>query len=1037
MRLQLRAVEVSGLVAVLPAASADAAATGLPESLASPLLVELDRLQVEDIVVEDAEGQVVFQAEAFSAAATVFDSIEFHRAALQLADGQLTAHGHAGLSNPYALAFEGEGRYRLNIEGSPEPLSLAAALGLEGEAGSYRLALDGSAELDRLEVEADGVVDLAATRFEGRVSWRDLAWPLSAGTAQVESRRGEALLAGWLDGWSLEGEAELAAPDLAEGVLTFRAEGDAERARIVVPEARVLGGRLDGEGRYDWSQGGAFEARLELDGISVAPLYPDFPTILSGGLAVAGGLEPLVLDFSAEALRAQVDDRVITANGRAVHRPGEWRFDAFVVRSNGSLLRVDGSLERPEGVAFEAEIADLSEFLPGASGRLGGNGRYALREDAPSLVFDLEGSRLAWQDFSAESLHAVASPPAAADALASLRVDATDARAGSLLFDRLGLQAEIARSGQELRFEAAQGEYRLSASLPGRIPNLAEAWRDWRWEGQLADLTIESGQETLLRQDESAPLEVALDEVVLQTACLAVASRARSCLEGGWSTEAGLSARADLERVPLQLLGLAAGSFEISHEVDGEAEFRLPPGAGPQADALFILSPGAIRFAEDPRPIFETGEGRLGLKVSNGAITAGTFDLPITGQGRIDLDYSVADLALGMQAPVKGRLVAEFEDLDVLAMFIPIADELRGSLDTDLVLDGTIERPFMRGRLELSDGFVRHAASGLVLSEIQVNGQVDGGGVISLSGQFRATEGVGHLEGLIDLSDLLEPSVQLDVTGENLKLFDTPDLQLVADSDIRLAWTEGAVHIDGQVTIPSALLAPSVLPATPVVESPDVEITAGQLPETAAVEKKRPTVEVYGGLDLVLGDDVNIDLSVTEADLTGRARFDWSGPVLPMAQGGFEISGLVLAYGQRLEITEGRIGFPSVPADNPHLNIRAERQIYGNSEVRLAGLWITGTLRRPLIEPYTTPITTRERAQTLLVTGSDFNMERGSGAVSVGTYIAPRVFISYGVGVFDEDQVISVRYDLGSGWGVMATSGERQTGIDMSYTIER
>jgi translocation and assembly module TamB len=63
-------------------------------------------------------------------------------------------------------------------------------------------------------------------------------------------------------------------------------------------------------------------------------------------------------------------------------------------------------------------------------------------------------------------------------------------------------------------------------------------------------------------------------------------------------------------------------------------------------------------------------------------------------------------------------------------------------------------------------------------------------------------------------------------------------------------------------------------------------------------------------------------------------------------------------------------------------------------------------------------------------------MERGSGAVSVGTYIAPRVFISYGVGVFDDENVISVRYDLGRGWGVMATSGERQTGVDMSYTIE-
>ena len=44
--------------------------------------------------------------------------------------------------------------------------------------------------------------------------------------------------------------------------------------------------------------------------------------------------------------------------------------------------------------------------------------------------------------------------------------------------------------------------------------------------------------------------------------------------------------------------------------------------------------------------------------------------------------------------------------------------------------------------------------------------------------------------------------------------------------------------------------------------------------------------------------------------------------------------------------------------------------------------------------------------------------------------------VSYGVGVFDDQNVLSIRYDLGRGWGVKATSGERQTGVDISYTVE-
>lgn len=126
-----------------------------------------------------------------------------------------------------------------------------------------------------------------------------------------------------------------------------------------------------------------------------------------------------------------------------------------------------------------------------------------------------------------------------------------------------------------------------------------------------------------------------------------------------------------------------------------------------------------------------------------------------------------------------------------------------------------------------------------------------------------------------------------------------------------------------------------------------------------------------------------------------------------------------------------------MPADNPHLNIRAERPIYGNSEIRRAGVFVNGTLRRFAMEPYTDPPTNRDRARTLLITGSDFNMEEGTGAVDIGTYIAPRIFVSYGVGVFSDENVFSVRYDLGRGWGVKATSGQKQTGLDMSYTIER
>jgi translocation and assembly module TamB len=136
-------------------------------------------------------------------------------------------------------------------------------------------------------------------------------------------------------------------------------------------------------------------------------------------------------------------------------------------------------------------------------------------------------------------------------------------------------------------------------------------------------------------------------------------------------------------------------------------------------------------------------------------------------------------------------------------------------------------------------------------------------------------------------------------------------------------------------------------------------------------------------------------------------------------------------------INNGHISFPGVLADNPLLNIRAERDIFGNTQIRTAGVQLIGTLKRPQLQAYTVPATNQDRAWTLLVTGTDFDQGQGVGGFDVGTYIAPRLYVSYGISLFEDENVVSARYDLKKGFGIKVTSGQRETGLDVSYTIER
>jgi translocation and assembly module TamB len=244
------------------------------------------------------------------------------------------------------------------------------------------------------------------------------------------------------------------------------------------------------------------------------------------------------------------------------------------------------------------------------------------------------------------------------------------------------------------------------------------------------------------------------------------------------------------------------------------------------------------------------------------------------------------------------------------------------------------------------------------------------------------------------------------------------------------------LKLDGRIDIPKALLAPKMSLDAVKNESSDIEVVDGA--EYRKIVEPEAPMAISGSIEVALGDKVHVDLAGARAQLGGNVVLNWTeDEPVPVANGAIAVTGEYKAYGQLLEIEDSSIRFPAVPADNPRLNIRAVREIYGSRKVEQAGVWITGTAQRPDIRLYTNPTTTEEKAFSFLVTGSDFDYAGGVGAVSLGTYVLPRLYVSYGIGLFDTGNVISGRFDLSRRWGIKASSGERDTGVDVSFTVDR
>ncbi|MEN1729135.1 MAG: translocation/assembly module TamB domain-containing protein, partial [Pseudomonadota bacterium] len=176
-----------------------------------------------------------------------------------------------------------------------------------------------------------------------------------------------------------------------------------------------------------------------------------------------------------------------------------------------------------------------------------------------------------------------------------------------------------------------------------------------------------------------------------------------------------------------------------------------------------------------------------------------------------------------------------------------------------------------------------------------------------------------------------------------------------------------------------------------------------------------------------------------ETDLAGEVELLWNeGEALPRSRGVIRLpEGTFEAYGQNLEIENGEIILSNQPITDPRLDIDAVREVFGDPAVERAGVSIRGNAQAPVIQLFTDPPTSEEKALAYVLTGADFDHAGGQGAVNVGLYLLPKLFVSYGIGLFESGNVLSGRYELSRRWGVRVVSGERDTGVDLSYAVDR
>jgi translocation and assembly module TamB len=421
---------------------------------------------------------------------------------------------------------------------------------------------------------------------------------------------------------------------------------------------------------------------------------------------------------------------------------------------------------------------------------------------------------------------------------------------------------------------------------------------------------------------------------------------------------------------------------------------------------------------------------------------------------------------------LSGRLTGKMREQGLVALLLPgVIQESRGSLTVDLTAGGKWNQPVFSGRLTLAEAGAYLPAAGIELKDLGATAEVKGDR-LHLS-EFVVSSGAGQLRGsgFARVKNWRIAEYQAKLVGEKFQAVDLPELQAQIDPDLRIEGTPEGLHIDGRVTV-NELLLRELATSSAVNVSEDVVLVNAE----SETSKTKVPLAVNANIDLILGKHVLVKVAGLDARLEGKMKLQVVPGKQPTGSGRISVAeGAYSAYGAKLDIERGNLLFSGGPVQDPTFDILALRTV---GKVK-AGVRVAGTPRAPRIELYSEPpmgnndrlayiVLGRPVAQTsgdadLLMTAAGALLSRGESVVlqdqlkrqlgvdvlgfeagdddmstsmlTIGKYLSPDLYVSYGQSLFTETSEFRMRYSLGERWEVESKTGT-ESGVDLYYKIE-
>jgi translocation and assembly module TamB len=1068
--LDIRSFEVKGAHLAFPAADTDDSisdeGTSFP-SFTLPLSIKVKHLFVDSLVVKTTDDTPPFQL-----ATLVVENFSGKESLIQIGNCEVTSdsfqivvNGQLQTGDIYSTTLNVD--YSVNSDGIPP---------IQGNG-----VLDGS--FDELGYEAHflapfiGSVKGTVSDLSGTLRWKgdlladkiDLLnlnkdWPQFVFSEFKASGEGS------LATYTLQAKTSAAYDSFQDIIVSVDLKGDTSGMQITEARINHKETELKGKGQLGWKD--VFTWQAELTGRQINPeLYdPQWPGRLSFEAYTSGQLRDgeVKADVDLVELDGELRGFPVFAKGKIEIDGNEFAVDTLSIQSSDSSLQAFGKVADLIDIDFKMESSELNTVWPGLSGSMAAAGRLSGSRAQPEFQFDMSGDNIALDKTKVTGLIASGTGELTPQGSISVSIAATEVIVAETMLDTVAV--DIKGTLQDHVLKA-----RVKAPTASAVFKFQGGYADERWKGHVSSGEIQTDRIRNWQLQKPVPIVLSTNNAEIGKFCLAGSQAALICLDGKYEQTGDWSAHAEITSLSVDLFKDMQSKFkELGGLLSGTATLK---GQGAE------IAEGGLDLSTDNLSVkfdFSDDYSREVVWQKNtihAAFKGDTADVKINSilqdGSSMTAEALLRDIVLLPfsieKTGVQGKIHLNVLDLQPLsAISLPSIDPY-GTLKGELEFSGNLMRPDFFGYVQLENGKMILPALGITIKEMEVN--VDGkDDRLLLTVNATSGDGTLHGESVLSMVALEEnPSVELNITGEDFEIINLQEARIKISPDLKVMISKQQGEVNGDILITEANISLQNVSGL-VSPSKDVVIVGDGL------EEEKIPWPFYANVTIKAGENTRVNAFGLKGRMEGQLQIveDPTKPVI--GEGNLEVKeGTFSIYGRQLKIVKGGLLYSGSPLDNPGIEVRAENTAGGVT----TGIEVSGFLSEPDISFYSTPtmeeneIIKRLLMNTSLVGSSDekgfvgsvtsdTGMDTITSAVQnikeglnvddvkietgeesedlslvIGTWLTPKLYISYGKNLLNESGSFHTHYVLGHGFSVETESGTTASGFDLMYEIDK